>query len=272
MSGVRQAPASAPSLTAVPVQSDHDAMRLISVLDRVWGGSVGSSHLDQGMVIALAHAGDYAVLFEHDGEAVGAGVGFFGPPLDAVLHSHIVGVVPEVLGRGVGLAIKQHQREWCLERGVRTMTWTFDPLVGRNAAFNLRKLGARAERYLENFYGEMVDGINSGQATDRVLLRWRLDRPSPVAGPMADAPGVPVVPWLVEDADGEPRRLTPGPDAARVSVHVPRDIEAMRRSDAALARRWRTAVRETLGAAMVGGGSVVEFSATGDYVVERIAG
>ena len=69
------------------------------------------------------------------------------------------------------------------------MTWTFDPLVARNAYFNIEKLGARPTHYMIDYYGQMSDGINAGQASDRVLLTWDLtvDTPPPpgrrLAGP-----------------------------------------------------------------------------------------
>lgn len=252
------------ALDAVPVRSFQDATRLIGVLDEVWGGSPGSSHLDHGMITALAHAGEYTMVFELHGQAVGAGVGFFGSPRTPALHSHILGVVPSVAGQGVGLAIKQHQRAWCLERGVHEITWTFDPLIGRNAAFNLRKLGARADQYLENFYGAMTDGINSGQATDRLLVRWSLDAP---LAPISEYGTVAA--WLIEDASGEPVMLSPDPEASRRSIRVPHDVDRLRHEDAELARRWRRAVREALGSAMAEGWSIIGFRSEGDYVVER---
>lgn len=251
-------------LVATPVLSDRDASRLVAVLDQVWGGDAGSSHLHHGMVTALAHTGEYAMLYEQDGQAVGAGLGFFGPPRAAVLHSHIVGVLPSVVGQGIGLAIKRHQREWCLERDVRDITWTFDPLIGRNAAFNLRKLGARAERYLEDFYGAMSDGINDGQATDRVLVRWELEQPAIPP----DEYGA-IAAWVAEDRSGEPIVLEPAPAATRRSIRVPRDVEGLRRSDPELARRWRAAVRGALGGALDDGWVVLGFRADGDYVLER---
>ena len=88
---------------------------------------------------------------------LGACIGFFGPPAHAELHSHIAGVRPAGLGRSVGFALKVHQRAWCLRRDVRVIAWTYDPLIRRNAYFNLVKLGARPAEYLRNFYGVMDD-------------------------------------------------------------------------------------------------------------------
>ena len=54
------------------------------------------------------------------------------------------------------------------------IAWTYDPLIRRNAYFNLVKLGARPVEYLRNFYGTMDDAINGGTETDRMLVHWDL--------------------------------------------------------------------------------------------------
>ena len=64
-----------------------------------------------------------------------------------------------------------HERVPC---GVSEIAWTFDPLVSRNAYFNLIKLGADAVEYLPNFYGPMLDTINGDDDSDRLLIKWRL--------------------------------------------------------------------------------------------------
>ncbi|GAA1896234.1 hypothetical protein [Actinomadura bangladeshensis] len=46
-----------------------------------------------------------------------------------------------------------------------SVIWTFDPPVRRNAHFNLAKLGARAEAYLENHYGQLPDAINGARTS-----------------------------------------------------------------------------------------------------------
>ena len=83
------------------------------------------------------------------------------------MHSHITGVLPGLQSQGLGRLLKQHQREWALAREVGHITWTFDPLVARNAHFNLRVLGARVTEYLVDHYGPMDDGVNRGDETDR---------------------------------------------------------------------------------------------------------
>ncbi|HXE35887.1 MAG TPA: GNAT family N-acetyltransferase [Verrucomicrobiae bacterium] len=91
------------------------------------------------------------------------------------LHSHMTGVLEEYRDRGVGRALKLFQREEALERGIRRIVWTFDPLETRNAHFNLNRLGAIARKYLPNLYGVTTSPLHFGLATDRLWAEWWLD-------------------------------------------------------------------------------------------------
>ena len=108
---------------------------------------------------------------------VGASIAFFGPPAARSMHSHITGVLPGLQSHGLGRVLKRHQRDWAFARDVGHITWTFDPLVARNAHFNLRVLGARVTEYLVDHYGPMDDGVNRGDETDRVMVSWALAAP-----------------------------------------------------------------------------------------------
>ena len=169
------------------------------------------------------------------------------------MHSHIAGVRHQVIGRGAGSAMKLHQRLWCLNLGITEMTWTFDPLVARNAYFNFQRLGVSMVEYLEDFYGQMRDGVNSGQASDRMMVSWPLDRPARVA--TAD-PGS-AFPCLRADEDGEPLLSEVPKETEFVSLDFPSDIEDLRGQDADLASRWRLALRTAL-TALVADGWVVD--------------
>ncbi|MEX2393320.1 MAG: GNAT family N-acetyltransferase, partial [Actinomycetota bacterium] len=163
-------------VTVEPVTSLDQIADVIGVFDRIWGTSDGSGHLPAEVLRAQIHAGNYASCASLDGTIAGAVVGFLGLEADATvfLHSHILGVDAARHGGSIGFALKQDQRAWCLERGIDRVTWTYDPLVRRNAHFNLNKLGADAAAYLENFYGVMPDAINAGDDTDRLLISWPL--------------------------------------------------------------------------------------------------
>ena len=176
------------------------AGRAAAVRAGLAAGRGGPPPVTVGLLRALAHAGAYVVGAFAGTRMVGASAGFFSAPPDPALHSHITGVAPGGQHRGIGFALKVHQRAWALARGVPVVVWTFDPLVARNAWFNLAKLGALPTAYLEDFYGPMTDAINAGMASDRLLLTWRLDDPA-VAAACAGRPRQPAPARAVHGAE-----------------------------------------------------------------------
>jgi chorismate synthase len=111
-----------------------------------------------------------------DGDRLVGSVYGFATHDPAVLHSHYLAVDPDYRGCGLGVALKQRQREWCLANGRRAMRWTFDPLQLGNAHLNFRSLGAVATEYHPDFYGPM-GGINGGLPSDRLVVEWDLVGP-----------------------------------------------------------------------------------------------
>jgi predicted GNAT superfamily acetyltransferase len=250
-----------------------DLRALEQLFADIWGRP--QPPIESDVLMALVHSGNYVVGAHEDGHLVGGLVGWLGgsPPDHLLLHSHILGVAAE--RRGLGFDLKQHQRSWCLERGVKLMEWTFDPLVRRNAYFNFNKLGAEANDYLVNFYGEMTDGINAGEESDRILVRWRLDSrqaQEAAEGHPHDPSAEDLQRWKIGSLlslgpGGEP---VPGSSKARVVVcQTPEDIVALRRSDPELARVWRIAMRNALASAFDAGYAITGVTRTGWYVLER---
>jgi predicted GNAT superfamily acetyltransferase len=235
-----------------------------ALFDEIWRPDPAERPVNVDLLRALSKAGNYVAGAYEGGRLVGAAVGFFGPPAEKTLHSHIAGATPAA--RGVGFALKLHQRAWTLERGVPAIAWTFDPLVSRNAYFNVTKLGAQPVEYLPNFYGNMRDGINAGDESDRLLVRW--DLTAPVGGPPFDKAGAVV--GLDRSSDGRP---VPGSlDGEAVLVAVPPDVERLRAADPAAAREWRQAVRSVLGSLLAAGARIAGFDRDGWYLVRRGAG
>jgi predicted GNAT superfamily acetyltransferase len=254
-----------------------DLRRLCVLIDEIWHPNPASLPVSAEFLRALAHAGNYVAGAFLGDELVAGCVAFFGPPASLSMHSHIAGVSPRLPGRHVGFALKLHQRAWALSRGVALITWTFDPLVCRNAYFNIAKLAAAPVEYLPDFYGAMDDEINSGDDTDRLLVHWPLDDDSVVRaarglGVAADAAvlraaGAAVA--LDMGPGGYPAAGQPDDGAPVVLVRVPLDVESARREGGPAPRRWRRAVRQALGGLMADGGQVTGFDRSGWYVVQR---
>lgn len=250
----------------------EDFTRVSDLFQGIWTKQGEASPVNVETLRALSKAGSYVGgAFDGD-ELVGACFGFFASPGRRALHSHIAGVSGRMRGRSVGFALKVHQRAWALAEGLDEISWTFDPLISRNAHFNLVKLAAEPTSYHRNFYGHMADALNGADDTDRMLVTWYLHDPRVVAAtggaPWAPDPSVAdAVPLLSVGDDLAPVH-TPT-DARLVRVALPRDIEALRVSDPDRATRWRLALRATLGDLLDVRGRVLSFDRSGAYTIDR---
>ncbi len=186
--------------------------RAVAVVATIWGRS---TPYPAEILQVVAEYGGYVAVATVDSVDVGASFGIVAA--DGHLHSHITGVIPSAVGRGIGQALKHHQRAWAAERGMPRITWTFDPLVRRNAAFNLVTLGAQVTGYRIDLYGPLGDAINAGDETDRLVVDW------PTTGAL--------VTGTVSAGTGAPVIVTPP------------DIEGLRITDPTSARQWRVDLR-----------------------------
>jgi predicted GNAT superfamily acetyltransferase len=92
-----------------------------------------------------------------------------------IQHSHLLAVLPEFQGQGVGKALKWAQHDKAGELGYDLITWTFDPLQARNANLNLHALGAFSRTYWPDFYGNQAALVLGPTVrTDRFLAEWRI--------------------------------------------------------------------------------------------------
>ena len=261
----------AATAAGVDVRELHDVaeLRLAQRLfEEIWRPAADSPPpVTAELLRALAHAGDYVSGAWAGERLAGACMGFLSAPARRALHSHIAGVAPGTQRRGVGFALKLHQRAWALGHGLPLAVWTFDPLVARNAWFNLAKLRARPTAYLEDFYGPMTDAVNAGVASDRLLLAWRLDDPAVAAacaGRPLQPPPVEAEAALTVGPGLEP--VAHQPDTPAVTVALPPELEPL---DPGQRRAWRQAVREALGGRLAAGAAVTGFLRHPDrYLVE----
>ncbi|MGB3761964.1 MAG: hypothetical protein WA966_02000 [Ornithinimicrobium sp.] len=235
------------------IERAQDAQAASDLLNQVWQMPDGVDVMELSTLVALAHSGNYVAIARSRRalhEVLAASVGFFGPP-GQPLHSHITGVTGSAVGRGIGRAMKLHQRAWALQRGASQITWTFDPLVARNAFFNLTTIGARAVAYFPDHYGPMIDGLNAGQGSDRMLMRWDL-RAGPTPAPaQASMPAGPLG----------------GADVRHIDI--PADIEALRRTDPATAMRWRAETRAAFTALLGEGWRVLGIERPARYILTK---
>jgi predicted GNAT superfamily acetyltransferase len=159
-------------------------------------------------------------------------------------HSHMLGVLEQYRDKDIGYRIKLFQRQRAIEAGIRLIFWTFDPLVSRNAYFNINKLGAIVKRYEVNYYGEGVSTVfDPDVPSDRLIAEWWVSSPhveSVLAGnkPRVDEP----LAW----------------------VCIPDDIDEVRARRGQEHRRWRFKVRDQFQKALAQGAIVRGFAREAD--------
>lgn len=232
-----------PTDVEIRVLDDPGELRhVVRLFNQVWGSVTPLVGIE--LLRAIRYAGGYVAAAYSGGQVIGASLGFLarhdGEP---ALHSHITGILPGVRHSGVGRAMKLHQREWSKDQGLRWVTWTFDPLVRRNAWFNIGVLGATVQEYLVDFYGPIDDQINAGDQSDRLLVAWSTEDTS------------------------EASDLAPAASSEVVEVPTPEDVVVLRRTDPDEAAEWRRRVRHELGGRLADGGHVVGFTREGIYLV-----
>ncbi|MEU6575907.1 chorismate synthase [Streptomyces sp. NPDC046805] len=259
-------------MSGVTIRTVHDVAGIAAVADflsDVWQTPRSAPPYPAEVLHSLVHAGG-AVHAAYDGQRLaGATVAVSGPRRDT--YSLVAAA-----DQGLGHAVKQAQRAWALDLGARTMRWTFDPLVGRNARFNLVKLGAVGTEYLVDFYGPMADGVNDGDESDRLTATWDLTAPprpydTENTGDTGDA-------GAARFARAAETRVAPDGDALvrrdrggrHLWCRVPDDIVGLRAVDPVLAGRWRHAVREVFTEAFDGGYAATGMSRDGWYTLTRV--
>lgn len=231
-----------PDLDIRILASADEMSAIVTVFQQVWGTATPIVTVE--LLMAISHAGGYVAGAFESGHAVGASFGFLADHHgERALHSHVTGILPGLQHSGVGRAMKSHQRAWAIERDIPWIVWTFDPLVRRNAWFNIEVLGCVVTEYLVNFYGPMSDSINAQDETDRLVVAWSTDRAA--------------------------TRPTAPTGARQTEIGTPDDIIVLRRTDPTEAARWRAKVRDELTTLLDEGGSVTGFTREGAYVVQH---
>jgi predicted GNAT superfamily acetyltransferase len=235
-----------------------------AIFDEVWPSEDGTQ-ITANLLQAMVHNGTYvAGVFMKD-EIVAAAFAF--PGLDANrnlhLHSHMAAVREKYRNRGIGTALKFHQREWALQRGYETITWTFDPLVRRNAKLNLVNLGVHVFEYFSDFYGDLPDALNAGDPTDRVIAFWDIADQNPKTSE-SSSNGIPVA---LESLNEKPLQHEIDPISPEVLCYLPADIIELRAINGGLALEWRLAMRQQLKPRLDAGWHISGFTANGAYIV-----
>jgi len=189
--------------------------------------------------------------------------------------SHMAAVRPSHRDARIGERLKWAQRERVLAQGLDLMTWTFDPLISRNARLNIRKLGATCRTYLPNLYGPAPEQPHGKLPSDRFQVDWWLssERVAACQAGAGMSMGADSFRALAPLANPDPSLLSAiVPDGPRLLLQIPAEIEALKAADMPKARAWRLQVRALAQAAFAAGFVVTDYARDGElglYLLER---
>ena len=261
--GQAHAAAAAAGVALRPLTSLEDCDRILAVMIATWGNH---QLLPRETLRALGESGNVPWgAFDGD-DLIGYVLDWVGVDADGLhVHSHMLAALPARRHRGIGFALKLAQRARALAQDVHVVRWTFDPLVARNAYLNLAKLGAIGDRFARNFYGEMTDTLNEGDRSDRLMVRWDLDR-DPAAIVPASTEGLPTV---LRRGKGEQPLTGDAPGQAGGLVEIPPDHAQLKAAVPASAAAWRDAVADAFDACFGAGLVATGFDRTrSSYVLQ----
>ncbi len=239
-----------------------EEMPLVEHLQRnVWPDSE-TDVVPLHMLITAVHNGGLVLGAFIDEKIIGFIFGF--PGLETTADgprpkhcSHMMGIHPDHRDSGVGFALKRAQWQMVRHQGLDHVTWTYDPLLSRNAYLNIAKLGAVCTTYRRAEYGEMRDGLNAGLPSDRFQLDWWINtrrverrlgkrsRPTLKLTHVARSGLHPFysVQTSTNDLPRPPEHVPPFEERLLLA-EIPGDVNTIKAKDFSLARDWRFFTRE----------------------------
>ena len=230
------------SVLIKPLDSLSDQTFARNIFDETWRSKTGTE-ITPNLLQAMVHSGAYLSGAFLENKCIGAAFAFPATTGGLHLHSHMTAVLDQYRDHGVGYLLKIDQWNWAKKNFYLEITWTYDPLVRRNAKFNLLKLGVDIVSYHPNFYGDMPDLLNAGDESDRVLASWKVVGNKPI-----------------------PKNVISKPLPTDILIAIPEDIVAIREKDPAENLKWRYKIRDQFIDALANGRHVVGFSENGEYV------
>jgi predicted GNAT superfamily acetyltransferase len=263
-----------------PLATLEDYAACVDLQRDTWGREFGELVPPALLQVTQKVGGIAAGAFEPDGRLVGFVYGITGVKDGSPVHwSHMLAVRQDSEGLGLGRLLKAYQREELVESGVRVSYWTFDPLVARNAHFNLNRLGVSIIRYVPNMYGDTGSELHSGLGTDRFLVEWQ-HTSEQVAyallhGRPPDLPDSARAPVVASEHPGAVDGVYPAEPVVKVAV--PWDIQQVKAESFDVGMHWRHTTRRAFDWYLGRGYEVRGFEhdasdRTGCYVLVRSEG
>ena len=197
-------------------------------------------------LVGVPETGGHVLSAAVDDRIVGAIYGF-GGYVNCVprIVSDWMGILPGFRSVGLGAELKKLQAAVACAGGFQEIVWTVDPLRAANARLNFERLGAWADRYEENRYGETYGAsLYGGLPTDRLHMTWDITDPDVAARLNGEIP-----PRSARDV-ANLEHFDPRAPVPQALIYLPSDIDQILAADVSAALRWRLILRETIQAAL----------------------
>lgn len=225
-----------------PVTSPDDFRACVHMQLEVWGRAYTDYAPATLLQVSTYVGGIVLGAFSFTGDLVGFVFGFTGVADGESTHwSHMLGVRESVRNLGVGRLLKNAQRAELARRGVKVMSWTFDPLGAKNAHLNLNLLAARVVKYVPDMYGTTASPLHYGLPTDRLIVA--VDTMEPNAG-VRMRPSHIVAPILSPQPRANDTLVRRGDLPPSVRIEIPPDIGVLVARSIDEVATWRAAVNE----------------------------
>ncbi len=234
------------AVTIRPLENRQDYEACVRLQREIWGEDFRDVVPATILMVSQRVGGIAAGAFDERTKLLGFVFGLSGVRDDRRAHwSDMLAVRPDAREQGIGTRLKRFQREQLLEHGIEAAFWSYDPLVARNAHFNINRLGAVPIEYVADMYGDTGSTLHRGLDTDRLVVRWPLSdsamtrrlrgHPSELGETVNQAP--------IIEPTAVGAQSVKLPDAPWVRIAVPTDIDTVKRQTPEVAQAWQLAVR-----------------------------
>ena len=257
-----------------------DEMAEVEALQsKIWADSTAVIY--RNTLINLVRSGALLIGAHDSGQLVGFLLGYLGlespnserPALaNLKMVSQRMAVLPEYRDRGIGYEMKLAQRQYAQKQGIRLITWTYDPLLTRNAHLNIRKLGAIVREYWRDYYGTTPSAQVVLGSSDRFAVEWWVtghrveQRLSGKRGGLALPQYTDANAYILNPTKRESNGFVqPGddmmytPQGMVVLVEVPENFTDMVNADPSLAQAWRQHSRSAFEQILASGYTITDF-------------
>lgn len=229
-----------------------DEMEQAVDLQQIYWGDDRGNLVPSHMLLSIASYGGHVIGAFDETRMIGVLIGFMGTDLGAdvaqsaadrlLIMSKRMVVLPEYRGQKIGEELKRLQRDIAIRQGIQLVTWTFDPVLSRNAYLNLHKLRAVGQVYKEDYFG--AGASHPTLSADRLVVNWWVSHPIVSERP-EPSPTAPIINAAIGDnAFLKPADAVAWTDAPQLRLEVPPNFNEINDADSGLGTAWRLHVRE----------------------------